>query len=135
VSEALGATGVFGDFMVRLETTGRKSGKSYSLPVVIAVVDGERYLVSMLGENVNWVRNVRVADGRATLQWGRREEVRLVEVPVAERAPVIRAYVKRAPGGRPHIPVHTDAPLAEFEAIAADFPVFRITPADAAAAS
>jgi hypothetical protein len=28
-----------------------------SLPLVMTVVEGERYLVSMLGPDVNWVRN------------------------------------------------------------------------------
>lgn len=32
-----------------LEITGRRSGRVISFPVVIANVDGERYLVSMLG--------------------------------------------------------------------------------------
>jgi len=30
-----------------------------SLPLVMVVVESERYLVSMLGEEVEWVRNVR----------------------------------------------------------------------------
>jgi hypothetical protein len=38
----------------------------------------------------------------------------------------LRRYLKLAPGARPHIPVDRRAPLAEFEAIAADYPVFRI---------
>jgi hypothetical protein len=38
--------------MVTLEVTGRKSGRLFSLPLVMVVVAGERYLVSMLGEHV-----------------------------------------------------------------------------------
>jgi hypothetical protein len=34
--------------------------------------------------------------------------------------------LRRAPGARPHIPVDKDAPLEEFEAIAARIPVFRV---------
>ena len=94
--------------------------------MVMAIVEGQRYLVSMLGENVDWVRNVRAADGRAVLRHGRREEVRLEEVPVELRAPVLKAYLKRAPGARPHVPVYKDAPLSEFERIAAQIPVFRV---------
>jgi hypothetical protein len=30
------------------------------------------------------------------------------------------------PGGRPHIPVNPDAPLADFAAIAKNYPVFRV---------
>jgi hypothetical protein len=42
------------------------------------------------------------------------------------RGPVLKAHLLRAPGARPHIPVDKDAPIEEFEAIAAQFPVFRV---------
>ncbi len=120
------SSGVASNLYMTLEVTGRKSGRTVSLPVVVAVVDGERYLVSMLGENVQWVHNVRAAGGRVVLRSGSREEVHLEEVPAEQRAPILRAYLKRAPGARPHIPVNKDAPLAEFEKVAAAFPVFRV---------
>lgn len=123
------ALGVAPNYLVTLEVTGRKSGKTVSLPLVMAVVDRQRYLVSMLGEDVHWVLNVRAADGRAVIRSGRREEVRLVDVPIEERAPILKAYLKRAPGARPHVSVDKDAPLAEFEKIAAEMPVFRVTTA------
>ena len=44
-----------------MEVTGRKSGRTVSLPLVVAAASGERNLVSMLGERVNWVQNVRAA--------------------------------------------------------------------------
>jgi hypothetical protein len=88
----------------------------------MVIVNGERYVVSMLGENVQWVENVRAADGRAVIRSGRREEVQLEEVPTAWRAPILKAYLERAPGARPHIPVNKDAPLAEFEKIAMRLP-------------
>lgn len=94
--------------------------------MVAVVIDGKRYLVSMLGENVNWVKNVRAAGGKAALRSGSREEIQLEEVPVDKRAPILKAYLKRAPGARPHIPVDKDAPLADFEKVAADFSVFRV---------
>jgi len=93
---------------------------------VLAIVDGQRYLVSMLGEGVQWVRNVRAAGGKAVLRSGGREEVQLDEVPSDQRAPILKAYLQRAPGARPHVPVSRDAPLEEFERIAAAFPVFRV---------
>jgi deazaflavin-dependent oxidoreductase (nitroreductase family) len=120
------SSGIASNSVVTLEVTGRKSGRAVSLPVVVAVVDGERYLVSMLGENVNWVQNVRAAGGRAALRSGGREEVHLEEVPAEQRAPVLRAYLQHAPGARPHVPVNKDAPLAEFEKVAPAFPVFRV---------
>jgi deazaflavin-dependent oxidoreductase (nitroreductase family) len=120
------SSGVTSNYMVTLEVTGRKSGRTVSLPVVVAVVEGERYLVSMLGEHVNWVQNVRAAGGRATLRSGRREEVHLEEVAASQRAPILKAYLHRAPGARPHVPVSRHAPLTEFEQVAPAFPVFRV---------
>jgi deazaflavin-dependent oxidoreductase (nitroreductase family) len=115
-----------------LEVRGRHSGSTISFPVVIANHDGERYLVSMLGENSNWVRNLRAAGGRAVLRHGRREDVRLEEVPVQFRPAILRRYLAVAPGARPHIPIDRNASLGEFERIAPLFPVFRLTPAVAA---
>jgi hypothetical protein len=86
----------------------------------MAVVDGQRYLVSMLGENAAWVQNVRAENGKAILEHGPREEVRLEE----QRAAVLKAYLQRAPGARPHVPVDKVAALSEFERIAANIPVF-----------
>jgi deazaflavin-dependent oxidoreductase (nitroreductase family) len=120
-----GATAKVG--MVTLEVLGRKSGQTISLPVAVVVVNGERYLVSMLGEDVQWVKNVRAAAGRAVLRTGGREQVILEEVPAEQRAPILRAYLQRAPGARPHVPVDKDAPLAEFERVASAYPVFRVT--------
>ncbi|MCG8350343.1 MAG: nitroreductase/quinone reductase family protein [Chloroflexales bacterium] len=123
---SVASLGVASNYLVTLEVTGRTSGRIISLPIVIAPVDGQRYVVSMLGENVAWVRNLRAAGGKAVLRHGIREEVHLEEVPADRRAPILKAYLQRAPGGRPHIPVDKDAPLAEFEPIAAAFPVFRV---------
>lgn len=123
---ALHARGIAPGYLVTLEVAGQRSGRRISLPLVMACVEGERYLVSMLGAGVPWVRNVKSANGCAVLRHGRTEEVVLEEIAVDERAPVLKAYLQRAPGARPHIPVSKDAPVEAFEAIAADFPVFRV---------
>lgn len=115
---------------VTLEVPGRRTGNLTRFPLGMADVDGRWYLVSMLGECA-WVWNVRAADGRAVLRHGRARSVRLVEVPVEERAPVIRRFVQVAPGGRPHVRVDRHEPVEAFEAVAADHPVFRVLPADA----
>ena len=94
----------------------------------MAIVGGERYLVSMLGEEVNWVRNVRAAEGNATLRHGHWEEVCLEEVAPERRAPILKAYLQRAPGARPHLPVNKDAPLAGFKGLSDRYPVFRVVP-------
>ena len=122
--------GVAPDFLVTLEVPGRRSGRIYSIPLVVAIVNGERYLVSMLGAEVGWVRNLEAAQGRAVLLHGRHEVVQLVEVPVEQRARLLKSFLQRALGARSHIPVHKDAPLAEFEKIAPGLPVYRIIAAE-----
>lgn len=112
--------------LVALEVIGRKSGRTISFPLVMVSVDGERYLASMLGDNTQWVRNVRAAGGKAVLRRGDREEVQLEEIPVDQRAPILKAYLQLADGARPHVPVDKDAPLGDFERIAAAYPVFRL---------
>ena len=126
------ALGVAPDYMVTLEVPGRRTGRIVHLPLVMVLVDGERYLVSMLGEDVNWVRNVKAADGRVTLRHGRSEDVRLEEVAPEHRAPVLKDYLRRAPRAGAHMPVGKDAPLAEFERVSPRFPVFRVVSGQAA---
>jgi deazaflavin-dependent oxidoreductase (nitroreductase family) len=124
--------GVAPDYMVTLEVPGRKTGRIFRLPLVMVVVDGERYLVSMLGEDVNWVRNVKAAGGRVTIRHGRSEDVKLEEVVTEYRALVLKEYLDRAPNARAHLPVHKDAPLADFERVSSRFPVFRVVSDEAA---
>jgi hypothetical protein len=46
------ALGIAPNHLVTLEVPGRRSGRPISFPLVMAVVDGQRYLVSMLGADV-----------------------------------------------------------------------------------
>jgi deazaflavin-dependent oxidoreductase (nitroreductase family) len=124
---ALVAAGIGPKRMVRLEVLGRRTGRRRAFPVVIADYEGQRYLVAMLGEGANWVRNVRAAGGKASLQHGRREDVVLKEVDPSMRAPILRRYLEVAPGGRAHFPIDQDAPLEQFAQIAEQYPVFRIS--------
>lgn len=109
-----------------MEVAGRRTGRTISFPAVIADYDNGRYLVSMLGEDTNWVRNVRASGGHAVLRHGEPEAVILQEVDVGRRAPVLRCYLQRAAGARAHIPVDPRAPVEAFEPIAAQYPVFRV---------
>lgn len=118
--------GLFPNYFVTLEVVGRKSGKVISFPLVLTQLNGERYLVSMLGNEANWVQNIKATEGKALLRHGITEQVRLVNVDVDQRAPILKAYLQIAPGARPHIPVSKDAPLTAFEEIAAQYPVFKL---------
>jgi deazaflavin-dependent oxidoreductase (nitroreductase family) len=115
-------------FQAALEVRGRRSGRRRSNPVVIATVEGKRYLVSMLGPQSDWVKNVEEAHGDAVIRQGRRRDVHLVAVPPEQRAPILREYVRIASSGRQHFPLPVGAPLSDFEAIAGQYPVYRIDP-------
>lgn len=125
-SAILHSLGIYPNYFVTLEVVGRKSGKVISFPLAMTVMDGERYLVSMLGRETNWVQNVTAAGGKARLRHGIREQVLLKEVDARQSPPILKKYLQIAPGARPHIPVDKDAPIAEFEKIASQFPVFRV---------
>jgi deazaflavin-dependent oxidoreductase (nitroreductase family) len=119
------AVGIGPSQSATLEVRGHKSGRLISFPVVVVDYQGERYLVAMLGQRTNWVRNLR-ADGRAVLRHGRREDVTAVEDLSDERAAILRRYLELAAGARPFFSIDRRAPLSDFERIADDYPVFRI---------
>jgi hypothetical protein len=127
---AIHSSGVAPNYLVTLVVKGARTGRDIAFPLAMVVMDDERYLVSMLGKHAAWVHNVQAAHGDALLRHGRTEHVRLVPVPVEQRAPKLKRYLHLAPGARPHIPVDKDASLEAFADIAADFPVFRVLPAD-----
>ena len=122
-------TGLLPERWVVLEVPGRRTGRSTRFPLGMADVGGQWFLVSMLGEDCNWVRNVRAARGEVVLRRRGARRCRLTEVPVGDRAAVLRRYLQKVPGGRPHIPVGSDAPTSELAAIADRYPVFRVTEA------
>lgn len=114
---------------VTLEVPGRRSGRTVRFPLGMADWRGRWYLVPMLGEECNWVRNVRAADGRVVLRHRKALACCLVELPVEQRAPILRRYLQKVPGARPHIPLSPTAPLADFEALSPRYPVFLVSTA------
>jgi hypothetical protein len=114
--------------LVTLQVRGRTSGRLISFPLIVADYQGERYLVAMLGQNANWVANVRAAGGQAVLRHGRSELGQLEEVDSPQRASILRRHLEVAPAARSFVPVDRRAPLSEFDAIAGQFPVYRILP-------
>jgi deazaflavin-dependent oxidoreductase (nitroreductase family) len=111
-----------------LEVRGRKSGRIYSTPVYIIEHGGIWYIVAPRG-NTQWVRNARVS-GRVTLRAGsRRTEYSLREIPVADRAPILKDYLARyRKYVQRYFKVRDGAPESEFAGVAAGYPVFAMTP-------
>jgi hypothetical protein len=112
--------------MVTLDVPARQTGLRRSTVLVPVEVDGESYLVSMLGERSDWMQNVRADTGPVYIRHGRVREVTLEDVPVSQRAGVLKAYLHRAPGARPHFPLDKNASEEEFARIADQYPVFRM---------
>jgi hypothetical protein len=121
------AAGIGPGSAATLELRGHKSGRTITFPVVVADYQGERYLVAMLGQTSNWVRNLRNGDGRAVLVRRQREDVTLLEDHSDKRAAILRRYMELAPGARPFFQVDRGAPIADFERIVDQYPVFRVT--------
>jgi len=110
-----------------LSVPGRKSGGMQTTPVSPMSLEGRRYIVAGL-EGADWVKNAR-ASGRGVLARGRKEErVRLVELPVGERAAVLRAFPGKVPGGVPFFRqlYGISGTPEEFAALAPRCPVFRV---------
>ncbi len=120
---------------VTLEVIGRRSGRPIRLSVTRVRREGRAYLVGLGGES-HWVQNVRAAGGAATIIAGRRKPVRLVEVPVDQRAPILLGYVNQrafthsgAQSARHFFGLSSKPTLEDMVALADRYPVFEILPA------
>jgi F420H(2)-dependent quinone reductase len=105
-----------------LTVPGRKSGLPRSTPVSIATVGTDRYIVAAF-PRAAWVGNVRVARGGTLMRGELTEYVKLVEVPVEERGPILRAFLEQVRGGvRFFGPQTTEQVVARADR----YPVFRV---------
>ncbi len=121
--------------VITLEVPGRRSGVIRRAIVVRVVCGGDHYVVALAGES-EWVRNVRAAGGRVVIGRRERHAARLVELPLQQRAPVIRAYLRRwgrRPGSkamareaRYYFGVSADVSAEDVQGVAEHYPVFRI---------
>ena len=103
----------------RLAVRGRRSGQWRAVPVSVLEHEGERYLVSAYG-HTEWSRNLRAAGEARLTQRGRTAAVRVTEVPVDDRPPLLAEYLARF-GSFPTVR-RTFAALPD----PADHPTFRI---------
>jgi deazaflavin-dependent oxidoreductase (nitroreductase family) len=116
-----------------LTVVGRKSGAPRTTPVAVIVVEGQRYLVAGF-DGSDWVKNARAA-GQGELRRGRAiEQVRFVEVPAEDRAPILQRFAQKVRGGQSFLTVAADAPHAAFVAAAVRHPVFRLMTVEAGSA-
>lgn len=110
-----------------LAVPGRHSGVLRSTPVSLLTVDDRRYIVAGQ-DDADWVLNARAA-GRGILHRGRTEEhVSLIELPVAEDAPILREFPRQLPHGVPFFTrlYGVSADSEQFAELATTWPVFRV---------
>jgi deazaflavin-dependent oxidoreductase (nitroreductase family) len=112
-----------------LEVRGRSSGQLRRTPVNLLEYQGERYLVAPRGET-QWARNLRASPEGRLLVGRRSESFSAVELADEEKAPVLRAYLKRwkFEVGVFFDGVGPDSSEQELLAAAPKHPVFRILP-------
>jgi hypothetical protein len=120
---------VRGHFYV-LEVSGRKSGRTISLPVDPLDLEGQRYLVCTRG-NSNWVRNARSTGKVALVRAMRRRRFAVRELPPSLRPPVLKAYLDRyAIEVQRFFSVPKGSPVEAFNELAPRHPVFELQPLD-----
>ncbi|TNC26939.1 nitroreductase/quinone reductase family protein [Amycolatopsis alkalitolerans] len=79
-----------------LHVKGRRSGQLRTFPIAVLPLTGGKYVIQAFPKAA-WVANVRGAD-TVTLARGRRSStVRLVELPVEERRPLLHELVRTSP--------------------------------------
>ncbi len=108
-----------------LAVPGRRTGRVYHTPVTLVERPPERWLVAPYGER-NWVKNARAAGWVELRRGGGNERVRVEEVPPAERAPILQAYLRQVRVTRDFFDAGPDSPVDAFAQEAHRHPVFRI---------
>jgi hypothetical protein len=130
-----------GTFAV-LTVPGRKTGRPIHVPLVVFPYGGNDYLVAPYGV-VNWVRNLRAADGAAELRRGHvTEKICAVELPAEQAGPILKSSLQSGPPGvprpivhmfrrysvLPYLDVDMDSSDDDFVRAARHHPVFRLQP-------
>ena len=120
-----------GTFAV-LTVRGRRTGRPVHVPLVVFSDGGNRYLVASYGI-VNWVQNLRAADGRAELRRGHTIEkilrFSLQTGPPGIPRPIVRIF--RRFFVLPYLDVHMNSSGDEFARSAIGHPVFLVQTATA----
>jgi hypothetical protein len=110
--------------------------RAYDVPVRVATWNGQRYVLSMLGE-AQWVRNLHAAVAGQLLVGRQVEPVVAPELQAEEKAALLVWYCQHpAYRLRARTALRADTAnrtAAEVERLARQYPVFRLEPAGAPA--
>ena len=109
-----------------LQVRGRKSGKIFSTPVDLLVIDEKRFLVAPRGRT-QWVRNAEAA-GQILLKKGKlRQTFRLRALSDQEKPEILKAYLdtfKREV--QTYFPVPAGSPVEAFRPFVETYPAFEL---------
>ena len=109
-----------------LQVRGRKSGKIFSTPVDLLVIDGKQFLVAPRGRT-QWVRNAEAA-GEILLKKGKlRQTFRLRPLSNQEKPEILKAYLdafKREV--QTYFPVPAGSPVEAFRSLVESYPAFEL---------
>ena len=109
-----------------LQVRGRKSGKIFSTPVDLLVIDGKQFLVAPRGQT-QWVRNAEAA-GEILLKKGKlRQTFRLRALSDQEKPEILKAYLdafKREV--QTYFPVPAGSPVEAFRSLVESYPAFEL---------
>ena len=110
-----------------LEVRGRRSGRTYTMPVDLLEHAQGLYLVAPRGR-AQWVRNVAASDAVVLRRGGRRDRYALRALSDAEKPPVLKAYLDnfRSEVGR-FFPVPAGSPVEAFAPLVDRYPAFALT--------
>jgi len=109
-----------------LKVRGRKSGRIYSTPVNLLLVDGRKYLIAPRG-NTQWVRNAR-SSGEVWLKRGRRQKhFRVKEVQDEEKPQILKLYLDQFHTTvQRYFSIPAGSSLESFVGIATQYPTFEL---------
>lgn len=109
-----------------ISVVGRKTGIIHTTPIFVLQHEGQRWFVAGYNQS-DWVKNLRVAGWCILFHNHSQERVEVIEIQKPEvQAPLLREFVRRAPGAGKAFTLSKDAPISEYIAIADEHPVFQI---------
>ena len=119
--------GIGPSYCYLLQVRGRKTGKLYSTPVNLMMIDGKHLLVAPRGRT-QWVRNAE-ATGEITLKRGsyrKRFHLRAIDSPA--KLSVLKQYLDQFRSAvQRYFTVPAGSPAEAFAEVAEGYPVFELS--------
>lgn len=108
-----------------LTVKGRTSGLPRRTPIATVAFHDAQFIVAGY-QSSGWVKNARAAGGGTLSRGDKTTTVELIEIPIQERAPILREFLKTIRGGRSFLTVGSNATEEELVAAASEHPVFQV---------